>query len=86
VDAGAGTVRRSGGSTPGLAELLIRQREHVDRADQRSPLTSGVRAGHSSVSFTQDTYMHVIPGMDEHGARVAEMAILGPWRPLLTAL
>jgi hypothetical protein len=30
------------------------------------------------VSFTQDTYMHVIPGMDEHGARVAAMAILGP--------
>lgn len=36
------------------------------------------RLGHSSVSFTQDTYMHVIPGMDEHGARVAAMAILGP--------
>jgi hypothetical protein len=36
------------------------------------------RLGHSSVSFTQDTYMHVIPGMDERGARVAAMAILGP--------
>jgi len=36
------------------------------------------RLGHSSVSFTQDTYMHVIPGMDEHGARVAATAILGP--------
>jgi integrase len=36
------------------------------------------RLGHSSVSFTQDTYMHVIPGMDEHGARVAALAILGP--------
>jgi integrase len=34
--------------------------------------------GHSSVSFTQDTYMHVIPGMDEHGARLAATAILGP--------
>jgi integrase len=36
------------------------------------------RLGHSSVSFTQDTYMHVIPGMDEHGAQVAAAAILGP--------
>jgi integrase len=27
------------------------------------------RLGHSSVSFTQDTYMHVIPGMDEHARR-----------------
>jgi integrase len=36
------------------------------------------RLGHSSVAFTQDTYMHVIPGMDEHGARVAALAILGP--------
>jgi len=36
------------------------------------------RLGHSSVAFTQDTYMHVIPGMDEHGARVAAAAILGP--------
>jgi hypothetical protein len=36
------------------------------------------RLGHASVSFTQDTYMHVIPGMDEHGARLAATAILGP--------
>jgi integrase len=36
------------------------------------------RLGHDSVSFTQDTYMHVIPGMDEHGARLAAAAILGP--------
>ena len=36
------------------------------------------RLGHSSVAFTQDTYMHVIPGMDEHSARVAATAILGP--------
>ena len=36
------------------------------------------RLGHSSVSFTQDTYMHVIPGMDEHAAQVAATAILGP--------
>lgn len=35
------------------------------------------RLGHSSVSFTQDTYMHVIPGMDEHGAALAATAILG---------
>lgn len=35
------------------------------------------RLGHASVSFTQDTYMHVIPGMDEHGAQVAATAILG---------
>jgi integrase len=35
------------------------------------------RLGHSSVSFTQDTYMHVIPGMDEHAAQVAATAILG---------
>jgi hypothetical protein len=26
----------------------------------------------------QDTYMHVIPGMDEHAAQVAATAILGP--------
>ena len=36
------------------------------------------RLRHSSVPFTQDTYMHVIPGMDEHGARLAATAILGP--------
>ncbi|MDT7699622.1 MAG: hypothetical protein QOJ30_1947 [Pseudonocardiales bacterium] len=36
------------------------------------------RLGHSSVSFTQDIYMHVIPGMDEHAAQVAATAILGP--------
>lgn len=36
------------------------------------------RLGHSSVSFTQDTYMHVIPGMDEHGALLAAAAIFGP--------
>jgi integrase len=36
------------------------------------------RLGHSSVSFTQDTYMHGIPGMDEHAAQVAATAILGP--------
>ena len=35
------------------------------------------RLGHGSVAFTQDTYMHVIPGMDEHGAQVAASAILG---------
>ncbi|MGH3866232.1 MAG: tyrosine-type recombinase/integrase [Pseudonocardiaceae bacterium] len=35
------------------------------------------RLGHASAAFTQDTYMHVIPGMDEHGARVAADAILG---------
>lgn len=36
------------------------------------------RLGHSSVAFTQDTYMHVIPGMDELGAQIAASAILGP--------
>ena len=35
------------------------------------------RLGHSSVSFTQDAHMHVIPGMDEHAAQVAATAILG---------
>jgi hypothetical protein len=35
------------------------------------------RLGHSSVSFTQDTYMHVIPGMDESAAQIAAIAILG---------
>jgi integrase len=35
------------------------------------------RLGHSSVSLTQDTYMHVTPGMDEHAAQVAATAILG---------
>lgn len=35
------------------------------------------RLGHASVSFTQDTYMPVIPGMDEQGARIAATAILG---------
>jgi hypothetical protein len=34
--------------------------------------------GHASVAFTQGTYMHVIPGMDEHGARLAAAAIFGP--------
>ncbi|MDT7709637.1 MAG: hypothetical protein QOG20_5244 [Pseudonocardiales bacterium] len=36
------------------------------------------RLGHSSVSFTQDLYMHVIPGMDEHAAQVAATTIRGP--------
>ncbi len=36
------------------------------------------RLAHASVAFAQDTYIHVIPGMDEHGARVAASAILGP--------
>lgn len=36
------------------------------------------RLGHSSVSFTQDTSMPVIPEMDEHAAQVAASAILGP--------
>jgi hypothetical protein len=35
------------------------------------------RLGHASVSFTQDIYMHVIPGMDEHAAQLAATAILG---------
>lgn len=35
------------------------------------------RLGHASVSFTQDIYMHVIPGMDEHAAKLAASAILG---------
>jgi integrase len=39
------------------------------------------RPGNASVAFTQDTYMHVIPGMDEHGAQVAAAAILGPAAP-----
>jgi integrase len=34
------------------------------------------RLGHSSVAFTQQVYMHVIPGMDAEGARLAA-AILG---------
>jgi hypothetical protein len=33
------------------------------------------------VSFTQDIYMHVIPGMDEHAAQLAATAILGCQRP-----
>jgi hypothetical protein len=32
----------------------------------------------SGVAITQDIYMHVIPGMDEHAAQVAATAILGP--------
>lgn len=39
------------------------------------------RLGHSSVSFTQDTYMHVIPGMDAHGAALAAAAIFGAQAP-----
>jgi integrase len=35
------------------------------------------RLGHSSVAFTQQVYMHVIPGMDAEGARLAATAILG---------
>jgi hypothetical protein len=35
------------------------------------------RLGHSSVAFTQQVYMHVIPGMDAEGARLAAAAILG---------
>jgi hypothetical protein len=35
------------------------------------------RLGHSSVAFTQQVYMHVIPGMDTGGARLAATAILG---------
>jgi precorrin-3B methylase len=35
------------------------------------------RMGHSSVAFTMQTYMHVIPGMDEQAAQVAAAAILG---------
>ena len=35
------------------------------------------RLGHSSVAFTMQTYMHVIPGMDEQAARVTATAILG---------
>lgn len=41
------------------------------------------RLGHSSVSFTQDTYMHVIPGMDALGAQMAATAILGEAQLLL---
>lgn len=33
------------------------------------------RLGHSSVAFTQQVYMHVIPGMDAEGARLATTAI-----------
>jgi integrase len=39
------------------------------------------RLGHSSAAFTQQVYMHVIPGMDEDGARVAAEAILGTLTP-----
>jgi integrase len=35
------------------------------------------RLGRSSVSFTQDTYMYVIPGMDAQGAALAATAIFG---------
>jgi hypothetical protein len=35
------------------------------------------RLGHASVAFTQQVYMHVIPGMDEEGARLADDAIFG---------
>ncbi|MDQ3905481.1 MAG: tyrosine-type recombinase/integrase [Actinomycetota bacterium] len=35
------------------------------------------RLGHSSVAFTQQVYIHVIPGMDTDGARLAATAILG---------
>jgi hypothetical protein len=35
------------------------------------------RLGHTSVAFTQQVYMHVIPGMDAEGARLAATAILG---------
>ena len=33
------------------------------------------RLGHASVAFTQQVYMHVIPGMDEEGAQLAAAAI-----------
>ncbi|MCA1708608.1 MAG: hypothetical protein LC808_37140 [Actinobacteria bacterium] len=35
------------------------------------------RLGHASVAFTQQVYMHVIPGMDEEGAQLAAAAIFG---------
>ena len=42
------------------------------------------RLGHASVAFTQQVYMHVIPGMDEEGAQLAA-AILGKAVPPVTA-
>jgi integrase len=39
------------------------------------------RLAHASVAFTQQVYMHVIPGMDADGARLAAAAILGPSTP-----
>ncbi len=35
------------------------------------------RLGHASVAFTQQVYMHVIPGMDAEGAQLAAAAIFG---------
>jgi hypothetical protein len=36
------------------------------------------RLGHANVAFTMQTYMHVIPGMDEALAHEVAALILGP--------
>jgi integrase len=41
------------------------------------------RLGHSSIAFTQQAYMHVIPGMNAEGARLEAADILGTVSPLL---
>jgi hypothetical protein len=51
--------------------------DDLDVAIGRAVKVVSERLGHASVAFTQDTYMHVIPGMDEHGAQVAAAAIFG---------
>ena len=36
------------------------------------------RLGHANVAFTMQTYMHVIPGMDQAAADEVALLILGP--------
>jgi len=43
-----------------------------------SPKIISTRLGHANVAFTMQTYMHVIPGMDEAVANEVAALILGP--------
>jgi hypothetical protein len=43
-----------------------------------SPKIVSERLGHANVAFTMQTYMHVIPGMDEALANQVATLILGP--------
>jgi integrase-like protein len=42
-----------------------------------SPKVISERLGHATVSFTLQTYAHVIPAMDEHAASTVAALILG---------